>query len=711
MGTKVYVTNWDSNSVSVIDTVTNKVIATEPVGKGPNGVAVTPDGSKVYVANSGEYSSGYVSVIDTATDNITANVPVGREPIGVAITPDGSKVYVTNFYSNNVFVIDTSNDNVTATVPVGNSPFGVAVTPYGTAVYVANEGSGSVSVIDTSNDNVTATVPVEGSPSAFGQFIGSPFLITWNNPADIVYGTALSGTQLNAIASVPGNFTYTPSIGTILNIGTQQTLNAIFTPDDTANYAITAANVSINVLNPIRTTPTINWNNPADVVYGTPLNNIQLDATVSDPFSGNTISGSFVYTPEAGTMLNVGQQQTLNTTFTPDDFANYTTVSENVSINITPANPIITWNNPADIVYGTPLSNAQLDATAPLVLSCGGSGGGGGGGLGGDLTRGGGGYRSCSLSSLHGTFVYTPDSGTVLNIGSHQTLNTIFTPTDTRDYNIASVSIPINVLNPIRTTPSITWNNPADIVYGTPLSNAQLDATASVPGTLAYNIPTGTILSAGPQQTLTATFTPTDIANYTTASASVSINVTKETPIITWNNPADIVYGTALSSTQLDAKGSVPGPITYNPQAGTILNAGQQQQLTATLTPNDNVNYTQASANVKINVLDPTQKIVLAPTQKINQMVTFVQGLVTSGELDEGSSYELIAILNSAETNLDRTESNPSVENPFVEPTELRYFISQVRDKINRGVLSPTNGQILIDGAKDIINSLNNQVR
>ena len=48
--------------------------------------------------------------------------------------------------------------------------------------------------------------------------------------------------------------------------------------------------------------------------------------------------------------------------------------------------PTITWNNPDDIVYGTPLSNAQLDASAPFVLSCGGSGGGGGGGLGGDLT-------------------------------------------------------------------------------------------------------------------------------------------------------------------------------------------------------------------------------------------------------------------------------------------------------------------------------------
>ena len=79
--------------------------------------------------------------------------------------------------------------------------------------------------------------------------------------------------------------------------------------------------------------------------------------------------------------------------------------------------------------------------------------------------------------------------------------------------------------------------------------------------------------------------------------------------------------------------------------------------------------------------------------------------------MNDGSFYELIAILNAAKTNLDRIERDPSVENPFAEPTELRYFITQVKDKIDRGVLSPTNGQILIDAANDIINTLGNQVR
>ena len=133
--------------------------------------------------------------------------------------------------------------------------------------------------------------------------------------------------------------------------------------------------------------------------------------------------------------------------------------------------------------------------------------------------------------------------------------------------------------------------------------------------------------------------------------------------------------------------------------------------MTTTLTPTDTANYTTASASVTMNVLTPTPKNVLSPTQQIQQMITFVQGITTSGELNEGSSYELIAILNAAETNLDRIERNPSVENQFAEPAELKYFISQVNDKIDRGVLSQTNSQALIDSANDIINSLRNQSR
>jgi len=77
-----YVTNHDSRTVSVIDTATNTVVATVPVGLGfPNGVAVTPDGKHAYVAiGTPSLVPSSVSVIDTATNTVVATVPVGISP-------------------------------------------------------------------------------------------------------------------------------------------------------------------------------------------------------------------------------------------------------------------------------------------------------------------------------------------------------------------------------------------------------------------------------------------------------------------------------------------------------------------------------------------------------------------------------------------------------------------------------------------------------
>jgi hypothetical protein len=153
-----------------------------------------------------------------------------------------------------------------------------------------------------------------------------------------------------------------------------------------------------------------------------------------------------------------------------------------------------------------------------------------------------------------------------------------------------------------KASPTITWANPVNITYGTQLSATQLNATASVPGTFAYNPAAGTVLNAGNNQPLSVTFTPTDQTNYNTATKSVSINVLKATPTITWPNPANITYGTALSATQLNATASVPGAFAYSPAAGTVLNFGANQTLHVDFTPTDATNYNSASKNVTINV-------------------------------------------------------------------------------------------------------------
>ena len=123
-----------------------------------------------------------------------------------------------------------------------------------------------------------------------------------------------------------------------------------------------------------------------------------------------------------------------------------------------------------------------------------------------------------------------------------------------------------------------------------------------MPGTFSYSPAAGTVLGAG-TDTLSVTFTPTDTTDYATATATTTIAVAQATPTIAWASPASIVYGTALSSAQLDATASVPGTFTYSPAAGTVLGVGNNQTLSVTFTPTDSTDYTGATATTTINVL------------------------------------------------------------------------------------------------------------
>ena len=150
-----YVGNYGNNTVAVIDTATQTVISTVPVGSYPRGVAVAPDGQYAYVTNANDNS---VSVIDTGTETVVNTIPVGSYPIGVAVTPDSQYAYVANLHGNTVSVINTTTQTVVATIDVGDYPIGVVAMPNGKYVYVANSNSNTVSVIDTASQTVGYTV-------------------------------------------------------------------------------------------------------------------------------------------------------------------------------------------------------------------------------------------------------------------------------------------------------------------------------------------------------------------------------------------------------------------------------------------------------------------------------------------------------------------------------------------------------------------------
>jgi hypothetical protein len=211
-------------------------------------------------------------------------------------------------------------------------------------------------------------------------------------------------------------------------------------------------------------------------------------------------------------------------------------------------------------------------------------------------------YKSATTTlSIPGTnseSVYIVIPSGVLAAGT-DTITATYTSTSPSYANaLGSTTILVTSTLP---APTITWAAPAAIVYGTPLSATQLNATASVPGTFAYSPAAGAVLTVG-QHTLAVTFTPNDTTDYSTANATVPLTVSKATPVLTWATPAAVPAGTALSSTQLDATANVPGTFTYTPVAGTLMSTPGNFMLSATFAPIDSTDYTIASASVTLSV-------------------------------------------------------------------------------------------------------------
>jgi hypothetical protein len=162
--------------------------------------------------------------------------------------------------------------------------------------------------------------------------------INWA-PAGIVYGTPLGAPQLNATASTPGTFSYSPPAGTCLPAGAH-TLSVTFAPNDTCVFSSVTATAVVNVA---KATPILNWSNPPDIDSGTPLTNTQLNVPLPTWVvcgTPGTVGGSFTYNPGAGTVLPVGTH-TLCVTFTPTDTANYNNATKCVQIQVLTGYPIV----------------------------------------------------------------------------------------------------------------------------------------------------------------------------------------------------------------------------------------------------------------------------------------------------------------------------------------------------------------------------------
>jgi len=123
---RVYVGNQYANSVTVHDSSGN-MLATIPGFAFPNWLAATPNGSRVFVTNG---NSSSVSTIDTNSNGIVGTFAVGSSPTSVAISADGVNAYVTNQYSFSLSQVNVAGNFVTNTLArVGVYPFAVALQP------------------------------------------------------------------------------------------------------------------------------------------------------------------------------------------------------------------------------------------------------------------------------------------------------------------------------------------------------------------------------------------------------------------------------------------------------------------------------------------------------------------------------------------------------------------------------------------------------
>lgn len=209
-GTRAYVTNRNSDTVSVINVIASQTIATVPVGDQPHGVAVSPDGSVVYVTNIG---GGSVSVIDTATNTVVGSpIPTGSWAYDVTFTPDGTKALVTNYndgtfagFNGTVSIIDVASATVSETLSTPGFVEGVAVSPDGTFAYVTATG-GTMYVIDIATESVIDDFPLPGFATAVVFSLDGLRAYTSNNANDTVSVIDVAAATVIDNLPISGNY-------------------------------------------------------------------------------------------------------------------------------------------------------------------------------------------------------------------------------------------------------------------------------------------------------------------------------------------------------------------------------------------------------------------------------------------------------------------------------------------------------------------------
>lgn len=208
---EVYLAGSASASGTIVDKQ-NNVVGSFPIGAtGGDGVAITHDGKRAYVAIGAPglvQAPGSISVIDTVRNTVIASIPTPNSPHRVAITPNDDFAYVTSDFGSSVFVVDTKSNTISDTITAGQFTDRLAITPDGARVYVANAGDNTVSVIDTATQTVIDTIVLAPSPTALGR----PFGIAANPNGQFVYVTNQNAATVSVIETATNTVVATVNV-------------------------------------------------------------------------------------------------------------------------------------------------------------------------------------------------------------------------------------------------------------------------------------------------------------------------------------------------------------------------------------------------------------------------------------------------------------------------------------------------------------------
>jgi PQQ-dependent catabolism-associated beta-propeller protein len=170
---RLFVTNERAGTLQVIDTGTDRVIATAKLGNRPRGLALSPDGKRIYVAVSWwrdgkrpRTGRERIAALDAASLKPLRDYTAGTDPECVAIAPDGQALYLSNEDAGTASIVDVASGRHTAALIVGTEPEGVTASPDGKLVYVTAETSNVISVIDAKQQRTAANILVDSRPRA-----------------------------------------------------------------------------------------------------------------------------------------------------------------------------------------------------------------------------------------------------------------------------------------------------------------------------------------------------------------------------------------------------------------------------------------------------------------------------------------------------------------------------------------------------------------